>query len=265
MKKTTFLIAMLFAFYTQLHAQSMVSPVSATTTFTPDYSTNLTYTYDGSGLVTPVGLTSDHNGTDITNSFVANEITGTIDFYLGASYDIEGLSFWNQNAGEPSTSVGVNGVAFYYSLDGTAYLPISGAPTVFAEVFTSVSAPEQFSFPEISAVYIRMEVLSNHGDPDGTGFAEIAFLGELTPTIGIKDQTAIAFSFYPNPASNHVVVTCNFEKATVEVYDMTGKQVLNKNLNLGENSMDVSALSSGVYLARFISENKVDTKKLIIK
>jgi hypothetical protein len=29
--------------------------------------------------------------------------------------------------------------------------------------------------------------------------------------------------------------------------------------------MDVSALSSGVYLARFISENKVDTKKLIIK
>ncbi|WP_417858052.1 T9SS type A sorting domain-containing protein [Xanthomarina gelatinilytica] len=265
MKKTTFLIAMLFAFYTQLHAQSMVSPVSATTTFTPDYSTNLTYTYDGSGLVTPVGLTSDHNGTDITNSFVANEITGTIDFYLGASYDIEGLSFWNQNAGGPSTSVGVNGVTFYYSLDGTAYLPISGAPTVFAEVFTSVSAPEQFSFPVISAAYIRMEVLSNHGDPDGTGFAEIAFLGELTPTIGIKDQTAIAFSFYPNPASNHVVVTCNFEKATVEVYDMTGKQVLNKNLNQGENSMDVSALSSGVYLARFISENKVDTKKLIIK
>ena len=57
----------------------------------------------------------------------------------------------------------------------------------------------------------------------------------------------------------------NIEKAAVEVYDMTGKQVLNKHLNLGENSMDVSALSSGVYLARFISENKVDTKKLIIK
>ncbi|WP_370102430.1 hypothetical protein, partial [Xanthomarina gelatinilytica] len=72
MKKTTFLIAMLFAFYTQLHAQSMVSPVSATTTFTPDYSTNLIYTYDGSGLVTPGSLTSDHSGTDTVNSFVAN-------------------------------------------------------------------------------------------------------------------------------------------------------------------------------------------------
>ncbi|EMQ95315.1 hypothetical protein D778_02837 [Xanthomarina gelatinilytica] len=263
MKKTTFLIAILFAFYTQLHAQSMVSPVSATTTFTPDYSTNLIYTYDGSGLVTPGSLTSDHSGTDTVNSFVANEITGTIDFYLGTSYDIEGLSFWNQNAGGPSTSVGVNGVAFYYSLDGTAYLPIPGAPTVFAEVFTNISAPEQFTFPAVSAAYIRMEVLSNHGDPDGTGFAEIAFLG--SPTLGVNNNEVSAFSVYPNPASNHVVVSSNMEKATVEVYDMTGKQVLNKNLNLGENSMDVSALSSGVYLARFISENKVDTKKLIIK
>ncbi|WP_417866786.1 T9SS type A sorting domain-containing protein [Xanthomarina gelatinilytica] len=265
MKKTTFLIAMLFAFYTQLHAQSMVTPVSATTTFVGTYGTLIEYTYNGDGLVTPTSLDSEHDATDEFNSFIGTTITGTIDFYLGASYDIEGLSFWNQNPGGPATNYGVNGVAFFYSEDGVTYLPIPGSPTAFAEVVASPYLPEKFTFPAVSAYYIRMQVLSNHGAAIESGFAEIAFLGELTPTVGIKDQTAITFSFYPNPASNHVVVSSNMEKATVEVYDMTGKQVLNKNLNQGENSMDVSALSSGVYLARFISENKVDTKKLIIK
>src|SRR5690606_25369639 len=122
------------------------------------------------------------------------------------------------------------GVAFFYSEDGVTYLPIPGSPTAFEEVVASPYLPEKFTFPAVSATYIRMQVLSNHGAAIESGFAEIAFLG--SPTLGVNNNEVSAFSVYPNPASNHVVVSSNMEKATVEVYDMTGKQVLNKNLNL---------------------------------
>ncbi|MCX7551007.1 T9SS type A sorting domain-containing protein [Xanthomarina sp. F2636L] len=265
MKKTTYLMAILFAFYLQINAQSMVNPVSATTTYTGTYGTIIENTFNGVGLETPTSLTSNHDQTDEYNSFISTTVAGTVDFNLGSSYDIQGLSFWNQNDGGPATNFGVNSVAFFYSLDGVTYLPISGAPTTFLESAPGVYAPEQFTFTAVSAIYIRMQVLTNHGEPSGSGFAEIAFLGEPTPTVGIKDQKVTAFSMYPNPASNNVVVSSNYEKATIEVYDMTGKQVLNRKLSFGNNSMNVSALSSGVYLARFVSNNKIDTKKLIIK
>lgn len=264
MKKTTYLVAIFFAFYSITYAQTALNPVSATTTFTPDYGTVLANTYNGVGLVTTGSLTSDHIDTDIANSFVANEITGSIDFNLGGTYDVIGLSFWNQNDGGPSTTVGVNGVAFSYSIDGITYTSIPSSPTVFAEVLTGLSAPEQFSFSTVSAAYIRMEVLSNHGDPDGSGFAEIAF-STTGPTLSIENSKTSVFSLYPNPASNNVVVSSNYEAATIEIYNMTGKQIMNRKLNFGTNHLNVSKLASGIYLARFVSESKIETKKLIIK
>jgi len=43
------------------------------------------------------------------------------------------------------------------------------------------------------------------------------------------------------------------------------KLILAKNLDQRENLMDVSGLATGIYLARFVSEYGVDTKKLIVK
>src|SRR5690606_40148605 len=73
---------------------------SSDLTFVGTYGTLIEYTYNGTGLVTPTSLDSEHNATDEFNSFIGTTITGTIDFYLGASYDIEGLSFWNQRSEE---------------------------------------------------------------------------------------------------------------------------------------------------------------------
>ena len=83
-------------------------------------------------------------------------------------------------------------------------------------------------------------------------------------TLGLETQELIAFNLYPNPTVNEVFMSTNVESSSVEIYNITGKLVLAKTLVFGNNTVNVSKLSAGVYLARFISERKTETKKLII-
>lgn len=85
------------------------------------------------------------------------------------------------------------------------------------------------------------------------------------PTLSLNEVEDVVFNIYPNPVNNTLYVSSKSSHAVVQIYNITGKVILTKTLTQGENVVNVSALSSGVYLARFISDNKVDTKKLIIK
>ncbi|MCX7551006.1 T9SS type A sorting domain-containing protein [Xanthomarina sp. F2636L] len=84
-------------------------------------------------------------------------------------------------------------------------------------------------------------------------------------TISIDSVNDIAFNMYPNPAFNSLYITTKTNSAVVSIYNITGKVILTKTLSKGENVVNVSGLASGIYLARFVSDSKVDTKKLIIK
>jgi hypothetical protein len=87
----------------------------------------------------------------------------------------------------------------------------------------------------------------------------------LTISVEENELNTSDFSMYPNPAKNTLYITTKTNNAVVSIYNITGKVILTKNLSHGENLVNVSRLASGIYLARFESENKVDTKKLIIK
>lgn len=84
-------------------------------------------------------------------------------------------------------------------------------------------------------------------------------------TLSLNSINEVSFNMYPNPVNNTLYVSSKSSHAVVQIYNITGKVILTKTLTQGENVVSVSALSPGVYLARFISDNKVDTKKLIIK
>lgn len=83
-------------------------------------------------------------------------------------------------------------------------------------------------------------------------------------TLSVDTFDASAFSMYPNPATNVITISTSLSGAMLEIYNITGKRVLSKELAFGKNSFNVSSLQSGVYLARFTTEAKTETKKLII-
>ncbi|HLP63338.1 T9SS type A sorting domain-containing protein [Flavobacterium sp.] len=72
-----------------------------------------------------------------------------------------------------------------------------------------------------------------------------------------------AIEVYPNPANNFVTISSQLDSYDLSVTDLTGKTVLQQSLSGIENSVDVSSLSSGVYLFNINSDNKKETIKVI--
>lgn len=239
MKKIYSILAL--SIFSLSHGQ-IVNPVSATTTFTPNYSTQLVYGFNGAGLTSYPSLTANHIGTDLDNCFVANETTGSIDFNLGGLFNIDGIAFWNINAGGPPSG-GVNGVNFYYSTDGVTYTLIPGAPTTIAQVTIDPAPAQTFTFTSVSAAYIRMTVLSNFGNE--TGFAEIAFAsGGILSVSSFADTDSI--SIYPNPSSDYLKLNNLKDKEDFSIMNNLGQQVKNGTISANEN-IDIQSLSSGIY------------------
>jgi hypothetical protein len=250
MKKFYTLIALLVC---GLSYGQIINPVSATTTFSPDFGTDLTTVYNGVGLASFPSVTADHEATTPSNSFVATEIVGSIDFDLGGTFDVDGLAFWNQNAGGPSPDVGVSGVRFSASTDGVTFTEIPGAPTAFNIVTISPAPPEVYSFAPVSASFIRMEVISVHGGVQ-MGFAEIAFAAGV---LSIEDfELNAGLRAYPNPANNVISLAGLNEAKEFVIYNVIGAQVKSGVVN-NDQPIQIDELTPGMYFLKIDSGNTV--------
>jgi len=93
----------------------------------------------------------------------------------------------------------------------------------------------------------------------------IAIPGKLTiTTLSTVEVDAENIAMYPNPASSFITISGN--EVTVDevrIYSVIGKEVLRTNLT--NNQVDISALSSGMYLVNLIGDNMNVVKKLIKK
>jgi Secretion system C-terminal sorting domain/SprB repeat/Ig-like domain CHU_C associated len=69
---------------------------------------------------------------------------------------------------------------------------------------------------------------------------------------------------YPNPSSS--VFTVDIDgNATIEVYDLVGKQIVRKNVASGTSQLDLSNFSKGVYLFKVTNQNNQTKNIKIIK
>ena len=68
---------------------------------------------------------------------------------------------------------------------------------------------------------------------------------------------------YPNPFKDSYIINSIYP-LKLEVFDITGKNILNLNLNEGKNKIDTSKLTKGLYLFKY-SYNKQNKKEILIK
>jgi len=75
--------------------------------------------------------------------------------------------------------------------------------------------------------------------------------------IGIGENEHPIFSVYPNPTSAILTVDLlsNSESAAIVITDMDGKIVYTNIVNINSHSIDVSDLSSGIYIISVASKN----------
>ena len=69
---------------------------------------------------------------------------------------------------------------------------------------------------------------------------------------------------YPNPFDQFYFLDSPIP-LKLEVYDVNGRMLLNKSLEIGENKIDLSRLSNGFYIFKYIDQNRSISKVIIKK
>lgn len=84
-----------------------------------------------------------------------------------------------------------------------------------------------------------------------------------TQTLSQKSFSRQGFNIYPNPAKDKLQVSGIKNQASIQIYNLLGKQVINLN-NISDNqAFDVSSLSSGVYIIKVKLKDNTLTRKII--
>ena len=76
------------------------------------------------------------------------------------------------------------------------------------------------------------------------------------------------YVIYPNPANNFIAVSAGYDavnKATLQLYDATGRLLLNKTMTSSSEEINTSQYSGGTYMLRMINDGEVVTYKVIIQ
>jgi sugar lactone lactonase YvrE len=85
---------------------------------------------------------------------------------------------------------------------------------------------------------------------------------KITSVLSTASHTFTNLVGYPNPAKNTFTISIQ-ENATATVYNLLGKAVASKTLISGENTIDISKLTNGVYMVTIQNEKGAQSIKLV--
>lgn len=99
----------------------------------------------------------------------------------------------------------------------------------------------------------------------GQTFSNVLVFSTQTASVG--ENTIEGFSSYPNPVNNGMltVATSNSNEKEVSIYSVLGKRVFTQKFSGATKQLNVSQISSGIYIMKVLDGDKVATKKLVIK
>lgn len=77
------------------------------------------------------------------------------------------------------------------------------------------------------------------------------------------EENELAYRIFPNPAIDIVNIQTNSDKGTIEIFDITGKQISSKNYTSEMFQLNISSFPAGTYYAVLSSETSRKTTKII--
>jgi photosystem II stability/assembly factor-like uncharacterized protein len=207
------------------------------------------------GGVDTAGTTGTAIFSDANNGFLLKTV-GTARTYATTS---NGGTTWTATAPFTGTRFILN------------YIPgtnVIVATSQAAPVGTSVSANNGATWSDVeSAAQRGASAFLNMTTGWTAGFSTDELtdgIFKLTGQLGTSTTTAAKFKVYPNPASSVVTIsTPEVESTNLSVTDLSGKVVMTRSLNGIENTVDISALSSGAYFFELSSDSKKEVVKIL--
>ncbi|MCJ8288649.1 MAG: T9SS type A sorting domain-containing protein [Crocinitomicaceae bacterium] len=257
--------------------------------FASDSTRNLMYFYNGDNFdedaIGMVGYSAAPPATGIvslTNDFESIGRTDAIEHTA--------VGYWNLMNGMDITgtpwmnSVTMNPTSFAYASDPSSLTEFDsevaqanipgdrhGIATMDFGVFTP-NAEIEFDY----AVIYNRDMVSNLDNATGLGnvadivqsFFDATVVDDcISNPVGLVELPQVNFSMYPNPSNGQFTLSIgtDFSTAEIEIYDLSGRNVLERTeLNSKESNIELNE-STGVYLLHLVVDGQKAVKRIIVE
>lgn len=229
----------------------------------------------------PTGATNaDNNYANLTGSIdLTNYFEFTVTPNAGTTYDLTSVTFRHQRSGTGPRTYAVRSSRDSYASNLAASINPANAElsvqagNVFFRVNDANTAGQNGSTITLDAtnfsgltgpVTFRFYSWNAEASTGTTSIDDVAVIGNISALSSASFSQIDGLKMYPNPAKNNLFIeTALNSDINVSVVDMLGKEVL--NTKVVNNTVNVSNLTSGIYIVKITEEGKTSTKKLIIE
>jgi len=183
-----------------------------------------------------------------------NYTSETLNFYNAVGYDgapLEAMISNDYDGSDPLSATWTD-------------LPYVSSPDFF--VWTS-SGDIDISNVDGTAVYIAFKYTSTTSDAATWEVDDIFITGNEILGIGDNHSSIAEVNIFPNPATDRIFISSDDNvHLTVNIYTLSGQKVMDDTNIIGEGSIDLGNINSGIYLMRCTDdEGNTAIKKLIIE
>jgi len=159
----------------------------------------------------------------------------------------------------------VDAAGFVTTSSGTSF-----SSPIMAGAVTSLwqARPETTNAELMQIIRESSSLFDTPTDEMGYGIPNFEEALNALNTFAIEEQLLdLNFAVYPNPTSDVINISFpkGIETATVTMYNVLGTQVMRSEVTTTSNRIDVSRLSTGVYVARIEHQNTSNSFKIIKK
>jgi Secretion system C-terminal sorting domain len=103
-------------------------------------------------------------------------------------------------------------------------------------------------------------------EKNGLAIEQVTFKVKVTESVNIENiNNSGLFEIYPNPASDVLNVKNIKPGSTIQIFDITGNQILSKVVCSSIEVFNLTNFSKGIYLIKVTGKNSIETMKLIVK
>ncbi len=130
------------------------------------------------------------------------------------------------------------------------------------------SRPQTPNNEVMQVVREASHLYSNPTDQMGYGIPNFEEAYLALQQLGIEDEFLLSnFALYPNPTSSIINVSFpeGISEAKITLYSIIGTEVLSTTISKNSNSINIEALTTGMYIATIFSKNQKISFKIIKK
>ena len=137
---------------------------------------------------------------------------------------------------------------------------------VLIDFFGEIGGADDFknkTFRRKAAVNGPTTTFNLAGEWDEYETDTVTDLGTHTLSVSVNVLNETNVTLYPNPVQSNELYFNSNTPLNVEIYAITGKLILSKNLKNSSKSIHISDLNAGLYIVKMTSDFGVQVKKLI--